>query len=470
MLRLSLLSVALAGLVHSTSLTVLKTTTTPNGFHEAARGWNSFGIQANPNTTPSWTGFNQGNVTPECDVLATAPFKAAGYQYCSLDSGWSTNNGDQYGRLLYDPTLFDLPSFADHLHDEGLKLGVYVLPGAFCSDGNKTIKGTTIKLNSTYNGNNDGFLRCDFDFSKPGVQEWHNSVVDLFASWGVDFIKLDFVTPGSPDNGAHLVANNSGAVIAYHNAIAQSGRQMRLHISWKLERNDTYYDIWRANADSMRTDQDINNSGANNFTMWQTVQRAIDNYRQYIVLQIPKNQPISIYPDMDNLFVVNSANISGVTDAERQSIISHWIGAAANLIHGGDLENIDDLGLKLATDSDAFAAADFSAQYPMQPRNPGTGGTDAQQLQAWIGGPSDDGEAVVILANYGPAGPQAGFNTSIARVQTVSASLDDLGIDGSGWNVFNIWDKTNSSVSSGGSLSADLDEGESVFLKLTKSA
>lgn len=164
-------------------LTILRTTTTPNGFHNAARGWNSFPIQANPLTTPSWTGFNQGNVTPQCDVLATPAFKAAGYQYCSLDSGWSTNNGDEHARLLYDPTLFDLPAFANHLHSKGLKLGIYVLPGAFCSDGNKTIAGTNILLNSTFNGNNDGFLRCDFDFSKPGVQQWHNSVIDLFASW-----------------------------------------------------------------------------------------------------------------------------------------------------------------------------------------------------------------------------------------------------------------------------------------------
>jgi alpha-galactosidase len=62
---------------------------------------------------------------------------------------------------------------------------------------------------------------------------------------GVDFIKLDYVTPGSPDNGAGIPADNSGSVKSYHKAIAQSGRQMRLDISWKLERNDTYYSIWK---------------------------------------------------------------------------------------------------------------------------------------------------------------------------------------------------------------------------------
>lgn len=184
MLSLIIPTVAFVTLVDASSnLAVLKTTTTPNGFHRAARGFNTWGIQDNTATTPSWTGYNQGNVTTQCSVLAEEPFVFNGYQYCSLDSGWSLNNGDQYGRLLYDPTLFNLPEFAGYLHSKDLLLGVYVLPGAFCTDGNKTIYGTDILLNSTFNGNNDGFLRCDFNFSAPGVQQWHNSVVDLFASW-----------------------------------------------------------------------------------------------------------------------------------------------------------------------------------------------------------------------------------------------------------------------------------------------
>lgn len=287
---------------------------------------------------------------------------------------------------------------------------------------------------------------------------------------GIDFIKLDFVTPGSPENGGHLVANNSGAVIAYHQAIAQSGRQMRLDISWKLERNATYYDIWRANADAMRTDQDINNSGSTTFVAWATVQRAIDNYRQYIVetaVSVPQ-QLISIYPDMDNLFVANPANVTGVPDAERTSIMGHWIGAAANLIIGSDLTNIDDHGWKLLTDPLAMEMADFAAMYPMQPRNPGTGGAESVQLAAWIGGPSENGTALVVLANYGPDLGQGGFNTSYTGVQNVSISLSDLGIDGSDWTVEDVWTKKNGMVESGGTLSALLDGGESELLKLTR--
>src|SRR3954470_21293163 len=97
---------------------------------------------------------------------------------------------------------------------------------------------------------------------------------------GINMIKLDFVTPGSCNTNdpfpicilPGFPIDSSATVKAYHKAIQNSGRDIRLDISWKLERNDTYYDIWRTNAESMRTDQDINEgSGSPVFTKWQTV-------------------------------------------------------------------------------------------------------------------------------------------------------------------------------------------------------
>ncbi|KAI1481620.1 glycoside hydrolase family 27 protein [Daldinia eschscholtzii] len=448
-------------------LEVVQIETTPNGFTSSPRGWNSFGIQANPNTTPGFS-FNQAGVLSQCDVLAeTTALKDAGYIYCSLDSGWSVGgNGDEFGRIIYDSSIFDIPNLANHLHAEGLLLGVYVVPGAFIADEAKTILGTNVTIGSVCSGDN-GLARCNFDYSQPAVQEWHNSVVSQFASWGVDFIKLDFITPGSPANGVNLPPDSSGEVIAYHQAIAQSGRDMRLDISWKLDRSQKYFDIWETNADSMRTDQDINNGGASAFVSWEVVQRAIDNYRQYITTVMAYNTTLTIYPDMDNLFVGNPASVSGVTDDERQTIMTHWLGAGANLIVGSDLTSLDGLGLNLLTNSNAIAIADFTAHYPMQPRNPGTGLANSQQLQAWIAGSDASGAAVVIIANYGPDEGQGGFGTSLSGVQTVSASWDDLGISGT-FDVHDVWaDKDLGAERSG--LTVQLGEGQTVLYKLTQS-
>ncbi|KAI0595356.1 glycoside hydrolase superfamily [Biscogniauxia sp. FL1348] len=442
----------------------IRVETTPNGFSSSPRGWNSFGIQANPNVNPDFQ-FNQAGIISQCDILATtAALKDAGYVYCSLDSGWSVDDrGDDFGRIIYDDTKFDIPSLADHLHSQGLRLGVYVVPGAFLADESKTIFGTNITIGSVCSGDN-GLSRCNLDYTQPTVQQWFNSVVDQFASWGVDMIKLDYVTPGSPSNGANLPQDSSGEVIAYHKAIAQSNRQIRLDISWKLDRSQAYFEVWNTNADSVRTDQDINNGRAATFVAWEAVQRAIDNYRQYITTVSQFGFSLTTYLDMDNLYVGNEASITGVSDEQRQTIMTHWLGAGANLLLGSDLTRLDEFGLNLLTNPRTLEIADFTARYPMQPRNPGTGENSPQQLQAWIAGPNETGSAVVIIANYGPNQGQGGWETSQPGVQAVNLSLTDLGITGT-YDVVDIWADTHFAVDSSG-FNVQLDEGQSVLYLL----
>jgi alpha-galactosidase len=75
---------------------------------------------------------------------------------------------------------------ADKLHSKGLKLGVYVVSGAFCTDASKTVDGTIIKSKATFGGD-------------------------------INLIKLAFMTPRSPENGSHVPSDNSRSVIASHN-------------------------------------------------------------------------------------------------------------------------------------------------------------------------------------------------------------------------------------------------------------
>jgi alpha-galactosidase len=291
-------------------------------------------------------------------------------------------------------------------------------------------------------------------------------VIDLWQSWGVDFLKLDFVTPGSPSNGANLACDSSASVSAYRKAIEKSGKKMRLDLSWKLCRNETWLPYWSGLAESMRTDQDIDNYGTQNFVDWQVAQRAIEMYRQYIGLQAERNVPITIHPDMDNLFVGNPQPLAGVNDSIRTTIASHWLGASANLVLGSDLTQMDALGYKLTTSEASIAAASFFAGYPMQPRNPGTGSNQPKQLQAWIGGPNDSGrEAYVLLVNYGPDQGYGGFSTTLYGSQAVTVSLSDLGISGS-WLFSDVWEGHSTRVTK--SYTVHLTEGASQLLKLTK--
>ncbi|RFU33041.1 hypothetical protein B7463_g3274, partial [Scytalidium lignicola] len=492
-ISLSLLALALpatilaldnANLVARDPLFVPTYGTSANGYTSPTRGWNTFGLQA------LGDGFvlNQTNVQAQCDLLNTT----AGYTLCSIDSGWSGNGGDQFGRLVPDSSFPDLKGLADHLHSQGKELGVYILPGAFSSDADVTVEGTTIKLGTLFDNSQPSFdLRQTFDFSKDGVQQWHNSVINNFAEIGVDMIKMDFMTPGSPQAGQQLPTNTSLAAVFYHNAIQQSGRKMRLDLSWKLDLSSVAdFEIWRNNADSLRTDQDINNSGTGTFTPFSNVQRAIEQYRSFINQQeedsTRQNVPIMVHPDMDNMYTGNAASLTGLTDQERYTVAIHWIGAGANLITGSDLSQLDSLGEELLYNPEALSIAAFTANYPMQPKNPfGTtqpGSQASEQLQAWIAGPDSNNEnAVVVLSNYGPDQGQGGFGTSLQGTQTVNISLSLLGIaDGqpngaAGWDVRRVWggggqggsDHTDIGATST-YLSTNLGPGESALYNLTR--
>jgi alpha-galactosidase len=169
---------------------------------------------------------------------------------------------------------------------------------------------------------------------------------------------------------------------------------------------------------------------------------------------------------LDNLFTANAEQLTGVNDSIRTTVMNHWLGAGANLILGSDLTQIDDLGHKLITSRETIAAADFFAKMPMQPRNPGTGNNLAKQLQAWIAGPTEAGEAYALIVNYGPDQGQGGFGTEIYGSQDVTVSLKDLGIGGSAWTFTDVWGGKSTKVTH--SYTACLTEGASQLLHLKK--
>ena len=111
---------------------------------------------------------------------------------------------DEYGRLL--PNINKFPSafggkgfkpLGDYIHSLGLKFGIHVMRG---------IPRQAVWARSKVLGANgitadmiaDTSSTCPWmnhmyglNMSKPGAQEYLNSILQLYASWGVDFIKVD---------------------------------------------------------------------------------------------------------------------------------------------------------------------------------------------------------------------------------------------------------------------------------------
>ncbi|KAK9510847.1 hypothetical protein O3M35_005546 [Rhynocoris fuscipes] len=115
-----------------------------------------------------------------------------GYNYLVLDDCWLANTRDSNGNLCANDTRFPsgIKRIVDYVHSKGLKFGIY---GNF---GEKTCAGY------------------------PGIKYDLNRDAQLFASWEVDFVKLDGCFSdvkekelGYPEFGRFL--NKTGRPIVY---------------------------------------------------------------------------------------------------------------------------------------------------------------------------------------------------------------------------------------------------------------
>ena len=158
------------------------------------------------------------------------------------------------------PSFPDIKALVAHIHANGQKVGIYWIPGIEqpAVDGNYPILGTkyttqqivTIPLarGNAFAGAPPNPYHDKIDFTKPGAQEYINSVVALFASWGIDFIKLDGVTPGSYSDDTSI--DNRPDVAAWSKAIALSGRPIWLTVSWAIDSD--YLSTWQQYSNARR--------------------------------------------------------------------------------------------------------------------------------------------------------------------------------------------------------------------------
>ncbi len=224
-------------------------------------GWSTFTEQ-----TINSHFLTQANVQAQSDALASSGLQMHGIQYIDIDSGWQ-GSFDANGRPIPNTSTFpDIQALIAHIHQNGQKAGIYWIPGVEYPAvmANSPILGTTYHIQDILAvpyraGNAFGTpgttspYHYKIDYTKPGAQEYTNSVVALFASWGVDLIKLDGVTPGS--DSYNLSIDNRLDVAAWSKAIAASGRPIWLTISWALDQD--YLSVWQQYANARRTDQDI---------------------------------------------------------------------------------------------------------------------------------------------------------------------------------------------------------------------
>ncbi|HEX7363290.1 MAG TPA: alpha-galactosidase, partial [Bryobacteraceae bacterium] len=317
-------------------------------------GWSTFSEQ-----TINSGFLTQANVAAQSDALAASGLQTHGFRYINIDSGWH-GGFDAYGRPIPNPTTFpDIQALITHIHQNGQKAGIYWIPGVEypAVAANSPILGTPYHIQdilavpyragNAFGSSGTSPYHYKIDFTKPGAQEYINSVVALFASWGVDLIKLDGVTPGS--DHYNLSIDNRPDVEAWSKAIAASGRPIWLTISWALD--EDYLNIWQEYANARRTDQDVECEGrCSTLTDWP---RIYERFRDLVGWENASGPAVG-WNDLDSLDIVNGAT-DGLSNDEKQSALSLWALANAPLILGGDLTAIDSFSKQLLTNDEVLA-------------------------------------------------------------------------------------------------------------------
>lgn len=172
----------------------------------------------------SWNCFhkdiNEEQIKRIADAMVDSGMRDAGYEYLVLDDAWMAPERDSNGNLVGDPDKFPsgMKALGDYIHSKGLKYGIYECRAV---------------------------MTCQ---SLPGLLGHEQQDIDTFASWGVDYMKID--SCHAIKNGR--LSNEDYALL--RECVINSGRPMVLSISdfgngaWAW-RGDEVAHLWRTSGD-----------------------------------------------------------------------------------------------------------------------------------------------------------------------------------------------------------------------------
>ncbi|HEX9336936.1 MAG TPA: glycoside hydrolase family 27 protein [Pseudonocardiaceae bacterium] len=351
---------------------------------------------------------------------------AFGYRYVNVDAGWS-DHVDGFGRDAANTTKFPngMAAVARYVHSLGLKFGIYLVPGIpkAALDANSAIFGTDLHVSDIVDPTRPGNTAADgsgaIDYTKPGAAAYVQSQADLLASWGVDYIKMDFVGPG----GGRVAADNRADIQQWHTALGRTHRAIHLELSNSLSFDNAA--IWAANSNGWRIEGDVE--------CYSHCPGFLTNWASRVSLRfndVPKWLPFAgpgHWNDLDSLEVGN-ADKDGLTVDERQSMMTFWSIEAAPLLLGTDLTKLDPTDLAMLRNREVIAVD--RASRPAHPLSQATG------QQVWFAR-NRDGSFTVALFNLDAAPATVGVTWSALGITGPVVARD-------------LWSHTNLGVVPGG--------------------
>lgn len=316
-------------------------------------GWNSYDYYD--------TTVNEKQVRANADYMA-AYLREYGWEYIVVDIAWYSYEAgeqrdrfqyvpfskvemDEYGRLL--PCEKRFPSaaggrgfapLAQYVHDKGLKFGIHIMRGIPRLAAYERTK--ILGSKHTANEIADPYSICgwnpDMYGVTPGVegaQEYYDSIVSLYAGWGVDFIKCDDICRMD-------AASSKAEIEMLHAAIQKCGRDIVLSLSpgpALVSENEFYH----AHANMWRITDDL-------WDNWDSLRDMFDRCRNWQ----GKGQDGG-YPDCDMLPLgrigkgFQEERSSRLTMEEQRTMMTLWCIFRSPLMLGAELTQLDEDTLSL---------------------------------------------------------------------------------------------------------------------------
>lgn len=311
-----------------------------------------------------------GPTVVEEEVKANADYMAEhlkefGWEYVVVDIRWFVENDkaggynetdaryvlDEWGR--YMPAINRFPSaadgtgfkhLADYVHDKGLKFGIHIMRGIPKEAIRRQlpIKGTDgIKADQIYT--TDGECKWLHDnytiMDVPGGQEYYASIFELYAEWGLDFIKIDDLSAPYHQSEIDMIRyaiDHCGREIVLSTSPGETPIENAQHVS-------SHANMWRMVNDVWDLYTDLTH-----------LMDVAEKWTPYI--------QDGTWPDCDMIPLGHIAirgergedRMTRLTHDEQYSLMNFFTILRSPLMYGGDLPTMDEFTLQLLTNQEVL--------------------------------------------------------------------------------------------------------------------
>ena len=260
------------------------------------------------------------------------------------------------------------------------------------------------------------------DMSKPGAQEYYDSVFALIASWDVDFVKVDDLS--------RPYEQNRPEVEAIRRAIDRTGRPMVLSLS-PGETPVAQGAHVAAHANLWRISDDF-------WDKWPLLMEQFERLRKWAPYAGPGH-----WPDADMLplgTLEMGKRQTRFTPTEQRTMMTLWCIARSPLILGADLTKLDDATLALITNDEVLAVDQRSANNRQLSARDG--------FIAWTADVPGSSDKYLALFNTNNALTATDGQPAPTATAKVAVSLADLGVT-SAVRVRDLWAKSDAAAARG---------------------